>query len=182
MYPTLQATLDRKERNTFTAVLEKGSLEAQRLLTAIAMSSMAWVDSSNSVFSSPPGGLLETVARRLWLRIWSAGEDITTNDNLRTVLQDCLTNVDQIDRLLVEKGSTSVKKALRRNTEPLGCRFSTLNVMANPAWSSDQIDCPSLLTSLVRTRLFGGSNLSLRHCSAEGMPAMYSCIGYGSSS
>ncbi|KAF6778206.1 hypothetical protein AHF37_02351 [Paragonimus kellicotti] len=103
--------------NTFTAVLEKGSLEAQRLLTAIAMRSMTGVDTSNSVFSSPPGGLLETVARRLWLRIWSTGEDITTIDNLRTVLQDSLINVDHIDELLAEKASTSVKKALRSNTE-----------------------------------------------------------------
>ncbi|KAF5396449.1 Glutathione S-transferase kappa [Paragonimus heterotremus] len=103
--------------NTFTAVLEKGSLEAQRLLTAIAVRSMTGVDPSNSVFSSPPGGLLETVARRLWLRIWSTGEDITTDDNLRTVLQESLITVNQIDALLTEKASTSVKKALRSNTE-----------------------------------------------------------------
>ncbi|KAF7232175.1 hypothetical protein EG68_11941 [Paragonimus skrjabini miyazakii] len=156
--------------NTFTAVLEKGSLEAQRLLTAIAMRSMIGVDPSSSAFSSPPGELLETVARQLWLRIWSTGEDITTNDNLRTVLQDSLISVDLIDKLLIEKASTSVKKALRSNTESalalgafgLPIFHIQCNGQSNMIFGSDRLPIIADLVGEGRfICLFGGFNNSL---------------------
>ncbi|OON17738.1 DsbA-like protein, partial [Opisthorchis viverrini] len=108
--------------NVITAMFDKRTVDAQRLLIAVALDSTDTLSQSSrpeSVVSAPPGSLLETVARNLWLRIWSTGEDITTTDSHRVVLQTALPDKpsEWVDSVLQKASSTVVKDLLKSNTK-----------------------------------------------------------------
>ncbi|TGZ68245.1 hypothetical protein CRM22_004348 [Opisthorchis felineus] len=108
--------------NVIAAMFNKRTVDAQRLLIAVALDSTDTSSQSSrpeSVVSAPPGSLLETVARNLWLRMWSTGEDITTTDSHRVVLQTAFPekSSEWVDSVLQKTSSTVVKDLLKSNTK-----------------------------------------------------------------
>ncbi|GAA51086.1 glutathione S-transferase kappa 1 [Clonorchis sinensis] len=109
--------------NVIAAMFNKRTVDTQRLLIAVALdstdTSLSQSDRPESVVSAPPGSLLETVARNLWLRIWSTGEDITTTDSHRVVLQTSSPekSSEWADSVLQKASSTVVKDLLKSNTK-----------------------------------------------------------------
>ncbi|KAL5477940.1 hypothetical protein EMCRGX_G024803 [Ephydatia muelleri] len=80
----------------------KGSLSAQRLLTAIKM-------------KSPHH--LESVSRQLWLRIWSRDEDITRPESLQLACLAAGLTQQATDDLIGRIESQEVKEELKRTTQ-----------------------------------------------------------------
>lgn len=88
--------------NPFEVMVEKGTLKAQRFLTAIKM-------------QHPEH--LENVSRELWNRIWSRGEDIYEKESLK--LAALKANMDENDALNCVKlmDDSIVKDTLKKATE-----------------------------------------------------------------
>ncbi|KAK3788031.1 hypothetical protein RRG08_051105 [Elysia crispata] len=82
-------------------MFEKGSLNAQRFLTAIDMSMPDKV---------------EPVTRELWMRIWSRDEDITLPDSLAQAAQKAGVSDEDIVSLLASMKDEKIKGRLKQTT------------------------------------------------------------------
>ena len=92
----------RPPSNPEEALFGKGSLSAQRLLTAIKL-------------KYPQS--LEGVSRELWLRIWSRDEDITLHESLQHACLAVGLTKEAANDLIGQIESQEVKNVLRRTTQ-----------------------------------------------------------------
>eukprot|EP00731_Ephydatia_muelleri_P024807 Em0016g1078a len=92
----------RPPSNPEEVLFVKGSLPAQRLLTAIKL-------------KSPQS--LEDVSRQLWLRIWSRDEDITLHESLQHACLAAGLTREAANDLIGRIESQEVKNELRRTTQ-----------------------------------------------------------------
>ncbi|XP_064395176.1 glutathione S-transferase kappa 1-like isoform X2 [Halichondria panicea] len=83
-------------------MFNKGSLSAQRLLTAVKIHCPEY---------------LVPVSRQLWLRIWSYDEDITTNDSLKLVSEKAGIPLKAINNLIDQVTTDSIIEELKRTTQ-----------------------------------------------------------------
>lgn len=83
-------------------MFNKGSLSAQRLLTAV------WDKEPEK---------LEELSRQLWLRVWSRDEDITTEDSLKEACQASDISSDTTNELLSSIKDVSIKDKLKATTQ-----------------------------------------------------------------
>ncbi|KAI9561597.1 hypothetical protein GHT06_012556 [Daphnia sinensis] len=86
----------------FHVMIEKGTIKAQRFLTAIG--------------EKHPEHL-EGVSRELWKRIWSRGEDIVEDKNLHLAAKAANMEDVHIQECLKLMNDSSVKLALKKSTE-----------------------------------------------------------------
>ncbi|XP_046642248.1 glutathione S-transferase kappa 1-like isoform X2 [Daphnia pulicaria] len=86
----------------FNVMIEKGTLRAQRFLTAIAHEHPEHV---------------EGVSRELWTRIWSRGEDIVENESLRLAAKAANMKDFDIQKCFKLMDDSTVKLALKKSTE-----------------------------------------------------------------
>ncbi|XP_077998017.1 glutathione S-transferase kappa 1-like [Glandiceps talaboti] len=87
----------------FTTLFKKGSLPAQRLLTAISMN-----ENDDSV---------EKISRLFWLRIWSKDKDITEPASFLEVMKTVGLNDEKARRLIGKIKDQDVKDKLQENTQ-----------------------------------------------------------------
>ncbi|GFO08345.1 histone-lysine N-methyltransferase SETMAR-like protein [Plakobranchus ocellatus] len=135
-------------------MFEKGSLNAQRFLTAIDMTMPDKV---------------ENVSRELWLRIWSRDEDITTPESLAQAARNAGLSEEDIGSVLAASKEEKVKNQLKKTTSDamamgafgspmiateingemefvFGCdRFPILADMIGEKWEGPQPDVSSKL-------------------------------------
>jgi glutathione S-transferase kappa 1 len=83
-------------------MLVKGSLNAQRLITAIQM-------------QKPE--LVEPLSRELWMRIWSRDEDITTADSLKEAAKKTGLSDAEADYFVQQTKDKNVKERLKQVTD-----------------------------------------------------------------
>uniref|UniRef100_A0A5F8GXA8 Glutathione S-transferase kappa n=1 Tax=Monodelphis domestica TaxID=13616 RepID=A0A5F8GXA8_MONDO len=88
-------------KDFLTVILEKGSLNAMRFLTAVNM-------------EKPE--MLENVSRELWMRIWSRDEDITEPWSIQAAAEEAGFSRKQAMSLLKKSSTEEVKNKLRENT------------------------------------------------------------------
>jgi len=86
----------------FTIMVEKGSLRAQRFLTAINL-------------HVPEH--LEDVSRSLWTRVWSKEEDIVDNESLALAAENAKVPGNAIENCLKLINEPIVKENLKKTTE-----------------------------------------------------------------
>lgn len=86
----------------FTIMIEKGSLRAQRFLTAIDI-------------HAPEH--LENISRSLWTRVWSKEEDIVENESLYSASVNAKLPENVIKKCLELINETTVKETLKKATE-----------------------------------------------------------------
>uniref|UniRef100_S4RZZ3 Glutathione S-transferase kappa n=2 Tax=Petromyzon marinus TaxID=7757 RepID=S4RZZ3_PETMA len=91
-------------RNPAEAMFQKGSLAAQRFLTAVDMECPAQ---------------LEEASRQLWMRIWSRDEDITLPESIAAAAARAGLQEELIQKLLAMATSQPVKDRLKSTTEDL---------------------------------------------------------------
>jgi glutathione S-transferase kappa 1 len=88
--------------NVADVLLNKGSLNAQRLLTAVQ-------------FTHP--NLLEKITREIWTRIWSRGEDISTPEVLTQAMKAVGLNDSQATELLGSLKDDKIRNKLKEVTQ-----------------------------------------------------------------
>jgi len=86
----------------FTVMVERGSLRAQRFLTAIDL-----------YFPEH----LEDVSRSLWTRVWSKEEDIVDNESLFLAAKNAKMLDSAIEKCLKLLNEAAVKETLKKTTE-----------------------------------------------------------------
>nr|QBR98221.1 glutathione S-transferase kappa [Diaphanosoma celebensis]QST14954.1 GSTkappa2 protein [Diaphanosoma celebensis] len=86
----------------FHVLVEKGSLRAQRLLTAVKLNNPRH---------------LEEVTRQLWIRIWSEGTDITQNNSFWQAGKKAKMDDEDIEKCIKLVDDPVVKKTLIDTTE-----------------------------------------------------------------
>ncbi|CAI5796742.1 glutathione S-transferase kappa 1 isoform X1 [Podarcis lilfordi] len=84
------------------SVLEKGTLEAMRFVTAVDMAEPQF---------------LEPVSRELWMRLWSRDEDITQPESILAAAERAGLSSDQARKLLEMSSSPEVKNRLKATTD-----------------------------------------------------------------
>nr|QST14955.1 GSTkappa3 protein [Diaphanosoma celebensis] len=85
----------------FHILAKKGSLRAQRLITAVQFNHPSYV---------------EEVSRQLWLRTWSEGKDITEYDSLWEAAQNAKMDGATIDKCIRLIDDPKTKKGLEDST------------------------------------------------------------------
>jgi len=88
--------------DVFNVLMNKGSLSAQRLLTAVNQ-------------NKPQ--LTEAVSRELWMRVWGRDEDITTPDSLMQVLKSTGMKESEAAELLKVSADKTISDKLKQITK-----------------------------------------------------------------
>lgn len=86
----------------FHVMIEKGSLRAQRFITAVAHERPEYI---------------EGVSRELWKRIWSRGEDIVETESLHIAAKAANMEDSDIQKCLKLMNDSNIKQALIKSTE-----------------------------------------------------------------
>ncbi|XP_033029432.1 glutathione S-transferase kappa 1 [Lacerta agilis] len=126
-------------------VLEKGSLNAMRFVTAVDMAEPQF---------------LEPVSRQLWMRIWSRDEDITQPESILAAAERAGLSSDQARKLLEMSSSPEVKNRLKATTEEalkygafgLPCFVAHINEEPHLFFGSDRLE---LLANLLGEKWLG---------------------------
>lgn len=83
------------------ALMNKGSLSAQRLLTSVSMTQSE---------------LTEKLSRELWMRIWSRGQDISTTESLLEALKNVGVPDERSKELILSTKDKKVSERLKQTT------------------------------------------------------------------
>ncbi|XP_043935778.1 glutathione S-transferase kappa 1 isoform X1 [Protopterus annectens] len=92
----------RQPSDFFGSVIEKGSLQAMRFVTAVEMKHPEFV---------------ESVSRELWMRIWSRDEDITQPESLLAAASKAGVQPQHAKELLGMISNPDVKNRLKQTTD-----------------------------------------------------------------
>ncbi len=99
-------------KDFLTVILEKGSLNAMRFLTAVNM-------------EKPE--MLENVSRELWMRIWSRDEDITEPQSILAAAEKAGLSKEQAKSLLENSSTDKVKNKLKETTSA-ACNYGAFGL------------------------------------------------------
>uniref|UniRef100_A0A8C4WYL2 Glutathione S-transferase kappa n=1 Tax=Eptatretus burgeri TaxID=7764 RepID=A0A8C4WYL2_EPTBU len=138
----------------FDVIITKGSLSAQRFLTALEI-----VHEKNGGIGNSP--LLESLSRQFWIRIWSRDEDITKLDSLTAAAKEAGLTPALIEQLMTLHETSEVKERLKKVTNDaiengaFGMPWLVVHLPGSPSFSLFGSDRMELLADLLGEKWYG---------------------------